>query len=59
MLRRSRKLKNPTENRGASAKAAKSPTRSEISRIVSAVAGKDGKKSTTARQKKRANNEAR
>jgi hypothetical protein len=50
MLKRLRKKKKPTdvpEDRGDSAAAAKSPTRSEISRIVSAVTRKRGKKSGT------------
>jgi hypothetical protein len=51
MLRRLTKEKEPrdvsTEDRGASAKAAKSPTRSEITRIVSGVARKGGKKNAT------------
>jgi len=46
-LKRLSKKKKPTEvpeDRGDSAAAAKSPTLSEISRIVSAVAQKGGKK---------------
>jgi hypothetical protein len=55
MPKRFSKEKKPTdisEKRGDSAEAAKSPTLSEISRLVSAVARKGGKKNRTGRMEK-------
>lgn len=57
MLKQLSKEKKPpdvsTDHRGASAAAAKSPTLSEISRMVSAVARKGGKKRAAIRLEKR------
>ena len=60
MLKRFPKEKEPTDvprDRGDSAEAAKSPTRSEIYRIMSAVARKRGKKRGMAGLGKRPNAE--